>query len=356
MKDVILRNAEAETALCAARKNFKPIDGVLSESTSKTVICHISDVHCDWERLKNAIELINYVKPLFVVHTGDTVKWDCLDDTSPFYELTRDTNAPVYNVIGNHETFMGKEKTSREYLDARFISPLSGTFGEGKCYYGVDFDGLRLIALNDYDNETPEFRDSYELGQEQVDWLVRVLEDCDKKGIAVIIAGHESDEVVPPASNDKGFCQRVEPYPWGIPKPRECTLVADLIDAFKKGGSVEREYEWRSGNKVEVKAKFTRKNEFVCHLSGHRHGDYIGYLPSYPDQLSACVTCTGCFPAGYHNIGDEVSDLPRIPGTISEDAINFYVIDRENGTLTAVRFGSRVNDLFESRLVAKYKY
>lgn len=91
-------------------------------------------------------------------------------------------------------------------------------------------------------------------------------------------------------------------------------------------------------------------------MNGHRHGDYIGYLPSYPNQLSLGMTCSGCFPEGYHNIGDEISDLPRIPDTISEDAINFYVLDRKSKTVSVVRMGAYVNDLFEERLAAKFSY
>jgi hypothetical protein len=68
------------------------------------------------------------------------------------------------------------------------------------------------------------------------------------------------------------------------------------------------------------------------------------------------MTCSGCFPPNYHNIGDECSDLPRIPGTISEDAVNFYVIDRENKKISIIRVGATVNDLMEKRVVLTLPY
>ena len=55
-------------------------------------------------------------------------------------------------------------------------------------------------------------------------------------------------------------------------------------------------------------------------------------------------------------LGEEISDLPRIPGTVSEDAINFYTIDRENKELTIVRLGANINDELKQRIAAKYSY
>ena len=101
---------------------------------------------------------------------------------------------------------------------------------------------------------------------------------------------------------------------------------------------------------------FEKASEFICYLNGHLHGDYIGYLPTHPKQLSCGMTCSGCHPADYHNIGDEVSDLPRIPHTVSEDAVNFYVIDREKKELTVVRVGASVNDQLQQRLAERYSY
>ena len=48
--------------------------------------------------------------------------------------------------------------------------------------------------------------------------------------------------------------------------------------------------------------------------------------------------------------------MPRIPGTISEDAVNFCVIDREKKTVSIVRIGASVNDLMELRRVLVIPY
>ena len=59
MCDVILRNSEAEQYICAARKNFI-LKNELSESMSKILICHFSDIHGDVDRFDNVMKLIEY--------------------------------------------------------------------------------------------------------------------------------------------------------------------------------------------------------------------------------------------------------------------------------------------------------
>lgn len=360
-KDVILRNSRAEQYLCAARKNFIKRNGVISESVSKTVICHFSDLHSDWRCMDNIIDMLEYYKPDFAVHTGDLVCWDCQGSTDEFYDKIRDIDTPVYSCLGNHDTFAGTETLKNEVIHDRFIKPLKNINTTGKGYYYTDFEkqNIRLIALNDYENDTWENFGGreYEILQEQCEWFISVLKECENDGMGVIIISHESDEVIPAGNNSMGFCQRYEPYPWGIPKPRTFTMLADIVDAFQNGKALKREYVWEnSGNIVKVDCEFTKKSEFICWMNGHRHGDYIGYLPSYPGQLSLGMPCSGCFPENYHNIGDEISDLPRIPGTVSEDAVNFYVLDREKKTISVVRMGANVNDLFEERIAAKFFY
>ena len=361
ISDVILRNSRSEQYLCAARKNFIEKNDAVSESHSKTVICHFSDLHGDWKRFDNVLEMIKYYKPVFAVHTGDLVCFDSGFETDEFFEKINNVDIPIYNCIGNHETFKGDEFLSSEYLHNRYINPLKNIHTTGKAYYYTDFDeqNIRLIVLNNYEKDATKKRGDmidYEISQEQCNWLKDVLKDCEEKELGVIIAAHEADEMIIPGSNDSGFCQRTEPHPWGVELPR-CHIVADIVDAFKHGKMLDKKYKWdNSGNVVELNCKFEKKSEFICYMNGHRHGDYIGYLPSYPDQLSLGITCSGCFPEGYHNIGDEISVLPRIPETISEDAVNFYVLDREHKTISVVRMGASVNDLFEEHIAAKFSY
>jgi hypothetical protein len=194
--------------------------------------------------------------------------------------------------------------------------------------------------------------------QEQCEWVADALKGASEKNYAVIIAAHEFAEKIPAGSNDFGFCQRFMPHPWGMPKERKPNyIIEDIVDAFKHGKALKKEYICDlSGETISIDCNFDNCGEFICYLGGHHHGDYAGYLPHHNDQLSITMTCSGCFPPNYHNIGDECSDLPRIPGTISEDAVNFYVIDRENKKISIIRVGATVNDLMEKRVVLTLPY
>ena len=55
MRNIISENALAEQYLCAALKDFR-LENTVSDSTSKILVGHISDIHSDWERLDNAFE------------------------------------------------------------------------------------------------------------------------------------------------------------------------------------------------------------------------------------------------------------------------------------------------------------
>lgn len=367
MSEIIERNSLSEQYLCAAKKNFT-LQNNLSNSNSKVLIGHFSDIHTDRERFRNAMKLFEHYCPDFVIHTGDTVRWNTEDDSSFFYADIEKRPFPIYNCIGNHETFNNSRTNTNEELYEEFIKPLPNIVNEDeKCYYYADNEKhkIRVIALHNYEYYTPEapqyLRNWYAFLQPQCDWLIKTLKDAAEKDLSVIIFDHEGDERIPPNHNDLCFTQRYAPSsPWGPPKftrQNRPHIVNDIVDAFKHGKALKREYEWKDfGETVKVDTVFEKKGDFICHLSGHFHGDFVGYLPSYPDQLSITMTCSACHPEGGHNFGEELSDLPRIPGTVSEDAVNFYTIDKEKRTISIVRFGAIVNDEMKMRVGLKLNY
>lgn len=356
MEKIIERNRLSEQYLCAAKKNFIEDDAV-SYSNSKMLIGHISDIHSDWRCLDNAFQLFDYFKPDFVIHTGDIVKWNLEDDFSPFIKKANEAQYPVYNCIGNHDTFNNSKKMNCNELNDLLISPFKSVQNSENGHYFADFEKfkVRLIVINDYDNYTYEpLRDKYAILQEQCDWLVSVLKDALQKDYSVIIASHESEQILKTGTNS--FCQRFAPYPWGKAK-MHIHIVADIVNAFIEGSSLNKKYRYEEiGKEVEIDVSFEKQGTFICYLNGHFHGDFVGFLPDYPNQLSLCITCSGCQPEGYHNIGEECSDLARIPGTVSEDAVNFYTVDLKNRTLIVVRFGATVNDKMEHRFCETFYF
>lgn len=356
MNEVILRNSLAMQYICAARKTFTGRHEI-SYSDRKIVIGHFSDIHGDVKRMENAMAVFEYVKPDFAIHTGDTAMWNTSDDFSFFLEMAQKCSVPVYTCIGNHDTFNNEGNNDNSFLHESFIKKFG--INNGKNGYGyIDFEkiGIRLVILNDYEYCGDMLRDKYAVLKEQCEWLIGVLKESSDKGFKIIIAAHENEEDINPHSANNAFCQRAAIYPWGLPHLRPHP-AADIVNAFKHGGALKQTYFYEYNNQgFEIDCRFDKNGEFICWLCGDRHGDFAGYLPSYPEQLSITVTCSGCFPEGYHNIGEECSDLPRIPDTVSEDAINFYVIDAEKHDLCAIRVGAYINDRFEHRLTEHFKY
>ena len=362
IEGLLARNAESVNHIYAAKKKFYLRNGVLAESNSKILIGHFSDIHADKERFENLIKCFEYFNVAFAIHTGDTVIWDMREDVSFFKDMTKDSPVPFYNCIGNHETFRDTVPVKNKELYEKLLTNQKDVCSESDGgYYYVDFPkyGIRLITLNNYefdDTDVTRTREAYNILQPQCEWLIAALKDAKDKGYGVIIASHEADIPIPENCNDFGFCQRYQPYPWSIPKEHE-HIVADIIDAFKYGKKLDIDFTWEStGAHVSIKDEFEGSGEFICYLNGHRHGDYVGHLPGFPDQLSIGMPCSGCYPEGYHNIGEEISDLPRVPNTVTEDCINFYSIDREERTIAIVRLGATVNDEFETRRSLKLKY
>lgn len=383
MKDVILRNTLAEQYICAARKTFRTEVFAKGDSNSKMLIGHISDIHSDHVCLQNAMDLFEYYKPECVVSTGDNVYWNMSEDHHYIANAFSQSDIPAYICVGNHDTFMDKPSTilprhecgvllrnengvplTNEYLHQIYVEEMKNVKGdEDKAgYFYVDFEnrGVRLIVLNDYEyyHENCKIRNKYAILEKQVNWLIGVLKDAADKNYGVLIADHEGPGKIKMGGNK--FCQREVNFPFGVPKLKNpnTDLICDIVDAFKHAKKLEQTYHYViSDQTVSVNCAFEKPGEFIAYLSGHEHGDLTGYLEKYPDQLSINMPASCCdLPFYQNNVGETSSDLPRIPGTVSEDCINFYIIDREKKEITIVRAGACVTDQLEQRLFERLSY
>lgn len=161
MKNVIIRNTLAEQYICGARKTFR--HGVFehSDSDSKMLIGHISDIRRDLPRFNNAMDLFAHYKPEFVVSTGDNVYWNMREDYHYIANAFSQFDIPAYICIGNHDTFMDKPSTilprhecgvllrnengvplTNEFLHQTYVEETKNVQGdEDKAgYFYVDFE------------------------------------------------------------------------------------------------------------------------------------------------------------------------------------------------------------------------
>ncbi len=149
----------------------------------------LTDIHLQPERnategFKQAISVVNEIKPDFVITGGDLIM-DALGQTygraDSLYNLYNETaqafNMPVYNTMGNHEVFgyyasSGVDSTHALYGDRFYMERI------GKRYYAFDHKGWRFYILDSID----EWEEGGYYGfvdEEQIAWLKNDLDAVD---------------------------------------------------------------------------------------------------------------------------------------------------------------------------------
>ncbi|MBN2183911.1 MAG: metallophosphoesterase [Candidatus Krumholzibacteriota bacterium] len=172
--------------------------GARAESFRLIFIC---DIHLMPELngaggFRAAIARINELDPDLVITGGDLI-YDALEAdykrSSSLYDLyiaLRDEiDAPVYDVIGNHEVFglypsSGIDPGHAEYGKKMFIDRI----GEGSTYRSFDFRGWHFILL-DTIGFTSDRKYFGLVGRGQLEWIARDLEKTGQD-TPIAVAGH----------------------------------------------------------------------------------------------------------------------------------------------------------------------
>ena len=354
--DIISRNKEAEKAALAVRKRFDTQN--TTNETDFGFFAHISDLHNDPVRLKNFIKYCEHLKVDAGFVTGDIVDLYFTDDFTYYTKQVLATTIPMFNTIGNHEAQNGG---TDEQLEAKFFTPLipqNESISEGKGYYYRDFADkkIRIIGLNQF-QEGGTARERRYLKPDQISWLIATLKST-PAGYGIMILTHvpEHEWSAEPTKTkfwqDKMFFTDLFSNITGSP-------IADLIDAFIGRTTINKSYV-QSGVLpiISINADFsTGVNngvEFIAYANGHLHADRIGYLNNTTHkQLVLNIVCGNAFVSPWR---DGLSDLPRKAGTVAEDAINIYGIDRITKNVKIVRIGSNVNYMLEKRDLMSISY
>jgi hypothetical protein len=365
---VISRNADKLTAICGAKKHYDESYKSYwyqTDSNSKLFcIAHSTDIHTDTIRMKNFNDFVDGVPEIdLAVCTGDyTIQ--ASDSEFAVCSLVPSTKS-ILKVVGNHDVL----SNTRSLAATKTIMGIS----EDNLYYYKDYSDkkVRIIVLNQYDVDNNIVVSSGEVktvrqrtshySQNQIDWLINALDGAISNDYNVIVCMHTPEGQMPPRSNDKKFYQRNQNW---RDHTNVCSgpIIEDIINAFKHGSTINATYSYSDTEvnipSVSVNHTFASDGKFVCYIAGHLHSDFIGYSTNYEDQLYLIETCTCAIPQIYpdRNYGEEVNDLPRIPGTVSEDAFNIYCFDFDKKHVKVVRIGSNVNDLMEDRDKDLYNY
>lgn len=353
---------------------------------SPLVFAHISDTHSMTNNAR-AIQLLNYLGengPVqFLMHTGDILEDPKNASQSRWAGAVAEANYPVMVTAGNHdvgnwETASGKYTTSAQFYDA-FITPQVASWGlktdgggspfvNGRNYYFKDFtaEKVRFIVVDEYELPSQFGSDGTTLlagrgarwiSQAQTDWFVEALRTT-PDGYGVIVAKHAPDgkrgednnPFNSPFLKGKEHQQSYQYYGGAA----YTTFFADIVQAFIDKTTLSKTIQQEAGTitgSVTITADFstTAGREFICYVTGHTHADGINFLKDYPKQLDLNINCDNTFYQHY-------SDLYLAEGTMCEDAINVYSIDRNRGVIHVVRIGGEYSADGDRRDILTIRY
>ncbi len=113
-------------------------------------------------------------RPAFIVQGGDLIEGNegeksSFEDFKVLFDYFKNTNVPVYHVIGNHDT---RGLSKENWLD--FV-------GYEKSFYFFDYDDLRIVIMDGNEHEKAKTEnytgDFYYISQEQFFWLEKTLSE-----------------------------------------------------------------------------------------------------------------------------------------------------------------------------------
>lgn len=360
-----IRNSERPAYVASVEQSLLTAkhmnSGVLHDFVGSNVsdglltFAHISDLHNDPTNYTRFLNLLNEYDDLidFGVVSGDLVDSGSSANFSEMIgcESVLNGNVPVYKCVGNHETGMTLANLYTAYQPGS---------GDGSLYFSKDFSdrGIRVIFLNQYDNESSTRGNTGHYSQEQINWFIDKLQDAITNSLSVIVVLHSMGEAGWPLYNKQGFYQQVLGPMYGA--VNSDPIISEIINAFKHKGNLTKTYTYTDGSgSISVSAAFNGYGKFVCYIAGHEHVDVIGYSAIYPDQL-ICLVQGGVVNSSTRTEAQahwqSKYDTPRVPNTVTSDSINVYSIDTAQKLVKVVKIGSTVTDKFETRSFAVFGY
>lgn len=316
-----------------------------------------TDFHSDTQRVKNMVEYLNNSAEIDAgINLGDNQLLRYGDNDGTWYtDVINTSQKEFYTVLGNHDVGMDETSALNGTPDLSFnklIKPtLSkiGLSGLTTPYYAKTFDRYKTVVvfLNTYD--APDSKDGSGnyivprycemFSQAQIDWFINTLASI-PAGYHLVVAGHSigfENEVVDSNFSHKNRDYVLEmAYPYG-----HCTIIPDIINVWKKGGTLSETYAPNSylGTipTLTANCNFASRGagNFVCFLVGHQHTDLILECKKYQDQKIVSLTTSACLETHYCD-----SDLTRVVGEKSEDALTVFSVDTDARQIRLVRVGS----------------
>lgn len=322
---------------------------------------HISDTHSVDVTLKPALEILNSDPTYsFMILTGDFLP------TETMMQEVLASEKPVFIIPGNHDSW-NEENVTYSYGQQGFREQvLNRLYPNGEVNFGDDIANyfyvdvtqndctIRVIGLDLYDFDNmgrPVVMNSVVFSQQQIDWLIQVLEDSyDKDGVIILTHngfGNSRQNTRDPNYLNEFVSIHASTFwdTYNYAGDGDAILIPSIVDAYMTGNDLT-DAQFKSGHKVNkvsqminVTTHFNEPhNNFIAHYGGHIHFDLVEYLSQFPKQLLSIVAYGG------NGKGNNWNDLVKT--STGEDS---YTINASNVNFTThehqiVRLGSKKKD------------
>lgn len=331
-----------------------------------SIIIHGSDVHGDFERLKNIYKVADNIDADAVVLTGDLVAHHASDNIRTAIDLAKKSPVPTFICAGNHEVGFKHTPSGGSMIDyevsdatvynyvfkdlAEYFEYLSaGSTVSTAPYYFKDLTTkkLRIISMYQYMNGTQDagqglssLRWDIHYTQEEMDWFCGTLLSTPAEyGVLLLI--HTTE-----LSQNGGMIQDNNLFftDYNFASTRSSVTngqpLSEIIDAFIARTSLVKTYTQKgTPSSFSVDADFSSiasSVNFIAQVNGHFHRDAVGLVAGTTErQVSLGIACT----AGTYRQSkgcDTVRNLKNNTG----NSFNVYVINQTTGKIDVFKIGA----------------
>lgn len=322
-----------------------------------------TDIHGDWKRFERAVCFADSCSSI----KGSICLGDIGDTPTEFknYDYSKtilEASKPMLTIPGNHEFYYSKGFTDEEIHEKLYSDDLvthnEETHPEGKNYWYKDITStinsvkykLRIIGLYEYeckvqlqdDGNYPNSEDSWAkarvaFSQEQLDWLINLLDDCDENTHVMILTHYAPC----PCNTNDHIWNHSSASTSPITRMTDAYILPKLLDAWVKGTEVTIDCEMNISfdtslnEKIDINHTFTsHEGKFAGFIFGHIHRDFIGYADEYPDLKTVGLLMTSA--AEIQN----GSDTPKCLYDSSQDSFTLISYDFFKNQIRLARIGA----------------
>lgn len=372
--NIIERNYDAENYIKALMMDRKrPFSRSMRDNTNTyPVICHTSDTHGDYERVKNFFQYSKYLNADFNFITGDVMGYTPSNGNKYINNLDMEYGkGGTCITMGNHDTYY--LDMTQQYENQIAPMEVRNNYVCNKTpYYYKDNSKfkLRIIAISPYDYADNAYHGTKcVFSQAQIDWFVATLMST-PAGYGVCVLMHP-----PMASYTDVIMQNKYWQHYKDDATEACPVwesltgisgqpIIDIVDAFISRSTISGQTftNAEDGSTVTINADFRTVDstcEFIAYFNGHTHCDVVGYYKTAKNPQVVFNVCCGVATYGTsaYPYWANVCDIPRGLTGKSQDAFNVYVIDRANHVIRCGRVGSNtiVNGMKRDVMAIDYK-